>query len=113
MVEDHEHTSLVMSRLLRRSGHEVLTATTVQTALDVLRSTKIDLLVSDLGLPDGNGFQVMRELAKRSEAKGIAVSGYGMDEDVAQSSAAGFSAHLTKPISPEQLQRAIEEVTGS
>ncbi|MFN2476785.1 MAG: PAS domain S-box protein [Chthoniobacterales bacterium] len=112
MVEDHEHTSVVMSRLLRRAGHEVLTANTVQTALDVLRSTKIDLLVSDLGLPDGNGFQVMRELAKRSEAKGIAVSGYGMDEDVAQSNAAGFSVHLTKPISPEQLERAIKEVTG-
>ncbi|MDQ6624613.1 MAG: PAS domain S-box protein [Verrucomicrobiota bacterium] len=113
MVEDHEHTSIVMSRLLRRAGHEVLTANSVQTSLDVLRSTKIDLLVSDLGLPDGNGFQVMRELAKRSEAKGIAVSGYGMDEDVAQSSAAGFSVHLTKPISPEQLQKAIEEVTGA
>jgi CheY-like chemotaxis protein len=89
-----------------------LTANSVKSALDVLRSTKIDLLVSDLGLPDGNGFQVMRELAKTGEAKGIAVSGYGMDEDLAQSSAAGFSAHLTKPISAEQLHRAIEEVAG-
>jgi two-component system CheB/CheR fusion protein len=112
MVEDHDHTALVMSRLLQRAGHEVLTANSVKSALAVLRSTKIDLLVSDLGLPDGNGFQVMRELAKSSEAKGIAVSGYGMDEDLAQSSAAGFSAHLTKPISAEQLHRAIEEVTG-
>lgn len=113
MVEDHEHTALVMSRLLRRAGHDVVTANSVQSALETLRSTKIDLLVSDLGLPDGNGFQVMRELAKQGEAKGIAVSGYGMDEDVAQSSAAGFSAHLTKPISPEQLERAIHEVTGA
>lgn len=112
MVEDHEHTALVMSRLLRRVGHEVVMANSVRSAMEVLRSTKLDLLVSDLGLPDGNGFQVMRELAKRSDAKGIAVSGYGMDEDVAQSSAAGFSVHLTKPISPEQLEQAIQEVAG-
>ncbi|CAN5450454.1 hypothetical protein BH18VER1_BH18VER1_05470 [soil metagenome] len=113
MVEDHEHTALVMNRLLQRAGHEVLTANSVENAIGVLRSTKIDLLVSDLGLPDGNGFQVMRELARRGHAKGIAVSGYGMDEDLAQSSAAGFSAHLTKPISPEQLEQTIQEVTGN
>ncbi|MBA3881378.1 MAG: PAS domain S-box protein [Chthoniobacterales bacterium] len=113
MVEDHEHTALVMSRLLRRAGHEVVAANNVQSAIHTLRFTKFDLLVSDLGLPDGNGFQVMRELARRSDAKGIAVSGYGMDEDVAQSSAAGFSAHLTKPISPEQLTQTIQDVTGA
>ena len=112
MVEDHEHTALVMSRLLRRAGHEVVTANTVHEAVAILQTTPFDLLVSDLGLPDGNGFQVMRELAKRGDAKGIAVSGYGMEEDVAQSSEAGFSAHLTKPISPEQLEKAIQEVIG-
>lgn len=113
MVEDHEHTALVMSRLLRRSGHEVVLANSVQSAVEILRSTRLDLLVSDLGLPDGNGFQVMRELAKRGDTKGIAVSGYGMDEDVAQSTAAGFSAHLVKPISPEQLSETIQQVTSS
>ena len=112
MVEDDEHTAMVMARLLRRGGHEVVTASTVHSALEILRSQRIDLLVSDLGLPDGNGFQVMRELAQRSDAKGIAVSGYGMDEDIAQSSAAGFSAHLIKPISPEQLEKTIQEVTS-
>ncbi|HEX8679363.1 MAG TPA: response regulator, partial [Chthoniobacterales bacterium] len=112
MVVDHEHTALVMSRLLRRGGHEVTTANTVQAAVEILRAQRVDLLVSDLGLPDGNGYQVMRELAKRGDAKGIAVSGYGMDEDLAQSSAAGFSAHLIKPISPEQLEKTIKEVTS-
>lgn len=111
MVEDHEHTALVMSRLLRRAGHEVMTASTVEEAFRTLKTAQIDLLVSDLGLPDGNGFQVMRELARRSEAKGIAVSGYGLDEDIAESSAAGFSAHLVKPVSPEQLETAIKQVT--
>ncbi|MDQ6862030.1 MAG: response regulator, partial [Verrucomicrobiota bacterium] len=112
MVEDDEHTSLVMGRILRRAGHEVMTAATVESALKILRSQRVDLLVSDLGLPDGNGHQVMRELAKSGNAKGIAVSGYGMDEDLAQSSAAGFSAHLTKPITPEELEKTIREVTA-
>ncbi|MFN2624378.1 MAG: response regulator, partial [Chthoniobacterales bacterium] len=80
-------------------------------ALEVLHNTQLDLLVSDLRLPDGNGMQVMRELSKISDAKGIAVSGYGMDEDLQRSREAGFSAHLTKPVNVQELTRAIREVT--
>ncbi|MBA3832137.1 MAG: response regulator [Chthoniobacterales bacterium] len=112
IVEDHGHTAAVMSSLLKREGHDVLSAPTVREALDILRSRKLDLLVSDLGLPDGNGFEVMRELAKISDAKGIAVSGYGMDEDIQRSSDAGFSAHLTKPINVQELQETIQRVTS-
>ena len=101
-----------MSKLLKHNGHEVVTASTVRQALEVLRTTPLDLLVSDLGLPDGNGFQVMRELAKISDAKGIAISGYGMEEDLERSSRAGFSAHLTKPIDVQKLQETIQQVTA-
>jgi len=111
IVEDHDNTATVMSKLLRHNGHEVVTASTVRQALEVLRTTPLDLLVSDLGLPDGNGFQVMRELAKISDAKGIAISGYGMEEDLERSSRAGFSAHLTKPIDVQKLQETIQQVT--
>ena len=113
IVEDHENTATVMSKLLKRNGHEVMTASTVRQALDVLRTTSLDLLVSDLGLPDGNGFEVMTELSKVSDAKGIAISGYGMDEDVERSSRAGFSAHLTKPIDVQKLQETILQVTAA
>jgi len=113
IVEDHENTATVMSKLLKRNGHEVMTASTVRQALDVLRTTSLDLLVSDLGLPDGNGFEVMTELSKISDAKGIAISGYGMDEDVERSSRAGFSAHLTKPIDVQKLQETILQVTAA
>jgi len=99
--------------LLKHNGHEVVTASTVRQALEVLRTTPLDLLVSDLGLPDGNGFQVMRELAKISDAKGIAISGYGMEEDLERSSRAGFSAHLTKPIDAQKLQETIQQVTAA
>ena len=112
IVEDHDNTAAVMSKLLKHNGHEVVTASTVRQALEVLRTTPLDLLVSDLGLPDGNGFQVMRELAKISDAKGIAISGYGMEEDLERSSRAGFSAHLTKPIDVQKLQETIQQVTA-
>jgi len=112
VVEDHAHTVAVMSRLLKHNGHDVLTASTVRQALDILHTSPLDLLVSDLGLPDGNGFQVMRELAKISDAKGIAISGYGMEEDIERSSRAGFSAHLTKPIDVQKLQETIQQVTA-
>jgi CheY-like chemotaxis protein len=113
IVEDHENTATVMSKLLKRNGHEVVTASTVRQALHVLRTTPLDLLVSDLGLPDGNGFEVMTELSKISDAKGIAISGYGMEEDVERSSRAGFSAHLTKPIDVQKLQETILQVTAA
>jgi PAS domain S-box-containing protein len=113
IVEDHENTAAVMSKLLKRNGHEVVTATTVRQALHVLRTTPLDLLVSDLGLPDGDGFEVMTELSKISDAKGIAISGYGMEEDLERSSRAGFSAHLTKPIDVQKLQETILQVTAA
>jgi two-component system CheB/CheR fusion protein len=112
IVEDHEHTAAVMQRLLDRDGHAVRVAATVREAVDALRTMPIDLLVSDLGLPDGDGFEVMGELAKISDAKGIAVSGYGMDEDIERSSRAGFSAHLTKPINVAKLKETIQQVTA-
>ena len=112
IVEDHEATASVMSRLLERAGHEVVMATTVGRAFEIIKTDSFDLLVSDLGLPDGSGYQVMREVAKLGSAKGIAVSGYGMDEDIQRSTDAGFSAHLTKPIDVRELTDAIQRVTA-
>jgi len=113
IVEDHENTAAVMSKLLKRIGHEVVTASTVRQALHILRTTPLDLLVSDLGLPDGSGLEVMTEMSKISHAKGIAISGYGMEEDLERSSRAGFSAHLTKPIDVQKLQETILQVTAA
>ncbi len=110
VVEDHAETATTMRKLLERAGHETVVATTVREALEILRAERLDVLVSDLGLPDGNGLQVMRELSKVSNAKGIAISGYGMDEDLRRSREAGFSAHLTKPINAQELTRAVREV---
>ncbi|HEY1053295.1 MAG TPA: ATP-binding protein, partial [Prosthecobacter sp.] len=92
LVEDHPDTLHTLGRLLQGAGYAILSASSVQAALEVARQEQFDLVVSDLGLPDGDGYEVMRQIrALRKEVPGIAMSGYGMDEDVLRSREAGFS----------------------
>lgn len=109
LVEDHADTAEAMADLLRAVGHRVETAGSVTQALAVAADGPggFDLVLSDLGLPDGSGLELMRELSARYGWKGIALSGYGMEEDVRQSLAAGFQAHLTKPVNVQALKAAI------
>ena len=108
VVEDHEPTMMVLVRLLRGYGHDVFTAENVECALAVAATHSVDLVISDIGLPDGNGIDLMRQLAKRHGLRGIALSGYGMPEDRAKTRQAGFLAHLVKPINFDQLQSALQ-----
>ena len=109
LVEDHADTAEAMADLLRALGHEVTVAGTVGSALGAAeaRGGSFDLVVSDLGLPDGSGLDLMRELSGHYGLKGIALSGYGMEEDVLRSREAGFSKHLTKPVDMQALKAAI------
>jgi two-component system, chemotaxis family, CheB/CheR fusion protein len=112
LVEDHGDTAEMMVNLLQLEGHSVQTAADVDTALDTAVHGTFDLLVSDLGLPDRSGLDLMRELRSHGQAvPAIAVSGYGQEKDVEQSRAAGFSAHVIKPIDPDRLLSAISVVT--
>ena len=69
-----------------------------------------DLLLSDIGLPDGSGMDVMRHMAAKFKVAGIALSGFGQDEDLRRSREAGFATHLTKPVNFQTLQSAIRKV---
>ena len=115
LVEDHADTSAILGRLLRSTGHEVFPAETIAAAhervLQAMAGGGLDLVVSDLGLPDGSGLDLMRHLAERYQLRGIALSGFGMDSDLAQSQAAGFSRHLIKPVNIAHLRTAIAELT--
>jgi signal transduction histidine kinase len=111
VVEDHEPTLNVLAGLLRRQGHQVLTADTVESALKLAASHKIELVISDLGLPDGNGIDLMLKLTRDYGLRGIALSGYGMEEDIAKSKQCGFIAHLIKPIQFEQLNQVIRQAS--
>ncbi|HSJ01164.1 MAG TPA: ATP-binding protein, partial [Verrucomicrobium sp.] len=108
LVEDNEDTLRTLARMLRKSGFEVLTASSVAEGVAAVSKGGFDLLVSDLGLPDGQGYEVMRHLADTSTAPGIAMSGYGMEEDMRLSREAGFSEHLVKPVDFRQLLAAVE-----
>lgn len=123
LVEDHADTAEVMSDVLRAAGHRVTRAGSVAEALAAANAANtangngtgrpFDLVVSDLGLPDGSGHDLMRELIQRYGLRGIAVSGYGMDEDLRRSHEAGFYRHLTKPVTPRLLCAVVHEAAGA
>jgi CheY-like chemotaxis protein len=110
LVEDHEDTRQSMVRLLQRFGHQVEPTGTAGKALELAGQHSFDLVISDLGLPDQSGEELMSQLRERFGLTGVAVSGYGMEEDIARSRIGGFAHHLTKPIQIERLKQIIDEI---
>jgi signal transduction histidine kinase len=112
LVEDDPDTCRVMARLLQKYGYSVATAASVKEALQLINRQTFDLLLSDIGLPDGSGIDIMVHVKARSQTKGIAISGFGQHEDVRRSREAGFDVHLTKPVDFNLLQSVIQKVAG-
>ena len=110
LVEDHIDTAKALSRLLDLSGYEVEHAATVASAIELSVQTKFDLLISDIGLPDGTGYELMKVISRQSRIPGIVLSGFGMDHDLQKAQEAGFTEHLTKPVAFDALQDAIKRV---
>jgi CheY-like chemotaxis protein len=98
--------------MLEEMGHNILSANSVASAVDVLTREKFDLIVSDIGLPDGNGVSLIHAVRAFCDAPAIALTGYGMREDVERCLNAGFNKHVTKPVTFEMLQQIIAEVCG-
>jgi len=114
LVEDEPDTARAMRHLLKADGHSVLWAADVADAMKHAEANQFDLLLSDLGLPDGSGIDLMRALRQQGLMfPGIVLSGYGQDQDLARTEEAGFAAHLIKPLSVQMLRDAIVAVTGS
>ncbi len=111
VVEDHEATRVVLARLLKRLGHEVTTAGTLAEARAGAAAGTFDAVISDLGLPDGTGIELMEELRALYGLRGIALTGYGMDEDIRRSENAGFVAHLVKPVDMNELRRSLRQLS--
>ncbi len=111
LVEDHAPTRVALERLLQRRNYRVLVGESAAEARAVAKAEKIDLVISDIGLPDGNGYELMAELEELYGLKGIALTGYGMEGDVARSHATGFAVHLMKPVSMQALDAAITAVS--
>jgi PAS domain S-box-containing protein len=110
VVEDHTDTGEVLRRILQGMSYDVTLSKTLRNARALAAQQNFDLLISDIGLPDGSGLELMRDFQERQKISGIALSGFGAQEDVAASAAAGFAVHLTKPIDLDQLRRAIAQL---
>jgi CheY-like chemotaxis protein len=107
LVEDHADTQNLMSRLLRMFQHDVKAAGNVQEALKLAQTNPFDLVISDLGLPDGSGAKLMNELRQKFGLRGIALTGTGDDGELHEALQSGFVTHLIKPVDFDKLRDAI------
>jgi CheY-like chemotaxis protein len=110
VVDDHDDTLRSMKLLLARLGYEVLAAENMTEALQIAEHQHFDFLLSDIGLPDGSGLELLKRIRSVREVPALALSGFGMDEDIERSRDAGFVDHLTKPVSIDRLQAAIAQL---
>ena len=110
LVEDNEHILLCLARVLGQRRNTVRTATNLASARELVASEDFDLVISDIELPDGSGLELMYEIKRTHSFPGIAMSGFGSDEDIRMSKAAGFAAHLTKPINFQTLDAMMRQV---
>jgi DNA-binding response OmpR family regulator len=110
VVEDHKDTADALVEALRARGHDVRLTHTFADGLRAASSERFDVVVSDIGLPDGSGLDLMRQIAKPPSIGAIALSGFGMEDDQRRSLAAGFARHLTKPVDVRHVENAIQEL---
>jgi CheY-like chemotaxis protein len=112
LVEDHQATRDALAKLLGLRGHKVTGVASIEEAYTVAEKEKFELVISDLGLPDGSGNELMAGLRSRYGLKGIALSGYSQADDLNRSHEAGFVTHLTKPVSIGTLEKALQFATS-
>src|SRR5262249_11303032 len=110
VVEDHPGTAAAIEQMLTAAGFDLSVTGSTAGAMALVERGSFDLLISDIGLPDASGYELMRRVQEVRPMPGIAMSGYGMAEDIAKSREAGFAEHLVKPVDVSQLERAIRQV---
>ncbi len=109
VVENHPDTLLALQLYLEDIGHEVVTAVDITEALAKLAEARCNVLISDIGLPDGTGWDLLERAGAMPHVYAIAMSGFGMNADSERSRAAGYRHHLLKPFKPEELDKALLE----
>jgi CheY-like chemotaxis protein len=109
IIENHEATAKFISLFLERSGHQVTIIPDGQAALSRDDLANFDAILSDIGLPDVNGWDLMRQLRSRTRAYAVAMSGFGGEADVQRSLASGYQFHLVKPFVPAALEDVLRK----
>lgn len=112
VVEDDADSRTMLEALLEMLGHDAVAAGSMEEAIELLSQSRYDVLISDIGLPDGNGWDLLRRLGASRPAYTIAMSGYGMGSDLAKSREAGFRHHLIKPMGPDRIDKLLREAAA-
>ena len=110
VVEDHGDTRRTLSQLLSHFGHEISAADSKRSALEMIAAKKFDVLLSDIALPDGTGYEVMSEAKRDQHIKGVALSGLDKDEDISRGKEAGFDYYLSKPVDFHELRTILGDI---
>jgi len=112
VVEDHSDTLQALSRLLSHFGHEISVADGAQDALNIIDSKEFDVVLCDIALPDGNGYDVIAQAKRKRPVKAVALTGFGTSEDVERGKEAGFDFHLTKPVDFHELRAVLGQIAA-
>jgi hypothetical protein len=112
VVEDHCDTLQALSRLLSHFGHEISLADTAENALNTLKSKEFDVVLCDIALPDGNGYDVIAKAKRKRPVKAVALTGFSATEDIQRGKEAGFDFHLTKPVDFHELRSVLGQIAA-
>ena len=112
LVEDHSDTRQALSRLLSHFGHEISVADRAQNALNIIGSKEFDVVLCDIALPDGSGYDVIAEAKRKRPVKAVALTGFGGTEDIERGKEAGFDFHLTKPVDFHELRAVLGQIAA-
>ena len=111
VVEDHADTLRVLARLLDHFGHKISVADSTSSALQFLQSTAFDVIVSDIALPDGTGYDIVSQAKQKQGLKAVALTGFDGEEDIRRGKEAGFDFHLSKPVDFHELRTVLDQVS--
>ena len=112
VVEDHSDTLEALSRLLNHFGHEISTADGARSALDMINSKEFDVVLCDIALPDGNGYDVIAEAKRKRPLKAVALSGFAARGDIERGRKAGFDFYLAKPVDFHELRSVLGQIAA-
>ena len=111
VVEDHADTLRVLARLLHHFGHKISVADSTHSALQFLQSKTFDVILSDISLPDGSGYEVVSQAKQKQAVKAVALTGFDREEDIRRGKEAGFDFHLSKPVDFHELRTVLSQVS--
>ena len=112
VVEDHSDTLQALSRLLNHFGHDISVAEDARSARDMINAKEFDVVLCDIALPDGNGYDVIAEAKRKGAVKAVAISGFGARDDIERGRKAGFDFYLAKPVDFHELRTVLGKIAA-